>query len=57
MATDVNTYTVDAVEDYEVHELGYTNVEAELTSEVSGTHDVYLVFKNADTQIYTVQGN
>lgn len=56
-ATDVNTYTVDAVEDYEVHELGYTNVEAELTSEVSGTHDVYLVFKNADTQIYTVQGN
>lgn len=56
-ATDVNTYTVDAVEDYEVHELGYANVEAELTSEVSGTHDVYLVFKNADTQIYTVQGN
>jgi len=56
-ATDVNTYTVDAVEDYEVHEFGYTNVEAELTSEVSGTHDVYLVFKNADTQIYTVQGN
>lgn len=56
-ATDVNTYTVDAVEDYEVHELSYTNVEAELTSEVSGTHDVYLVFKNADTQIYTVQGN
>lgn len=56
-ATDVNTYTVDAVEDYEVHELGYTNVEAELTSEVSGTHDVYLVFKNADTQIYTIQGN
>ena len=56
-ATDVNTYTVDAVEDYEVHELGYTNVEAELISEVSGTHDVYLVFKNADTQIYTVQGN
>lgn len=49
----MNTYTVDAVEDYEVHELGYTNVEAELTSEVSGTHDVYLVFKNADTQIYT----
>ena len=56
-ATDVNTYTVDAVEDYEVHELGHANVEAELTSEVSGTHDVYLVFKNADTQIYTVQGN
>ena len=56
-ATDVNTYTVDAVEDYEVHELGYANVEAELTSEVSGTHHVYLVFKNADTQIYTVQGN
>ena len=56
-ATDVNTYTVDAVEDYKVHELGYANVEAELTSEVSGTHDVYLVFKNADTQIYTVQGN
>ena len=33
-ATDVNTYTVDAVEDYEVHELGYANVEAELTYEV-----------------------
>lgn len=56
-ATDVNSYTVDAVEDYEVHELGYTDTEAELTSEVSGTHDIYLVFQKPDTQIYTIQGN
>lgn len=55
-ATDVNTYTVDAVEDYEVNELGYADAEAEITSEVSGTHDVYLVFQKPDTQIYTIQG-
>lgn len=24
--------------------------------EVSGTHDVYLVFQKPDTQIYTIQG-
>ena len=55
-ATDVNSYTVDAVEDYEVQELGYADAEAEITSEVSGTHDVYLVFQKPDTQIYTIQG-
>ena len=55
-ATDVNSYTVDAVEDYEVNELGYADAKAEITSEVSGTHDVYLVFQKPDTQIYTIQG-
>ena len=51
-----STYTVDAVEDYEVHEQGYADVEAELTSEVSGTHDVYLVLTKAGTQMYSIQG-
>ena len=52
-----NTYTVDAVEDYEVHEQGFAEVETELTTEVSGIHDVYLVFKEPGTQIYSLQGN
>ena len=51
-----NTYTVDAVEDYEVHERGFTEIETELTTEVSGTHDIYLVFQKTGTEIYTIQG-
>ena len=54
--TGINTYTVDAVEDYEVHEQAYADVETNLTTEVSGIHDVYLVFKKPGTQIYTIQG-
>ena len=51
-----NTYTVDAVEDYEVHERGFTEIKTELTTEVSGTHDIYLVFQKPGTEIYTIQG-
>lgn len=54
--TGINTYTVDAVEDYEIHEQAYADVETNLTTEVSGIHDVYLVFKKPGTQIYTIQG-
>ncbi|MDO4339906.1 MAG: glycoside hydrolase family 3 C-terminal domain-containing protein [Eubacteriales bacterium] len=55
-ATEETSYTVDAVEDYDVHELTYTDVEVPLSAKVSGIHDLYLVFKNADTRIYSIQG-
>ena len=56
MSASENTYTIDAVEDYEVHERGFAEIETELTAEVSGTHDVYLVFSKPGTEIYTIQG-
>lgn len=54
--TGTNTYTVDAVNDYDVTELAFEEVTADLTSQVSGIHDLYIVFNNADANIYTLQG-
>lgn len=53
--TDPITYTVDSVEPYEVTELGYEDVSSNLLADVSGVHDVYVVFKNAEARINTLQ--
>ena len=53
--TDPVTYTVDSVEPYEVTELGYEDVSSDLLADVSGVHDVYVVFKNAEARINTLQ--
>lgn len=53
--TNPVTYTVDAVTDYEVTELGYTDVSFDNLADVDGVHDLYVVFKNAEARINTLQ--
>lgn len=60
--TPVNSYTAlengddpDAAIDLPVRELGYQDVVVDLDGELAGIHDVYLVFRNADARINTIQ--
>lgn len=60
--TPVNSYTApetgvnpDAAIDLPVNELAYEDVTIELEAPLQGTHDVYLVFANADARINTIQ--
>ncbi len=60
--TPVNGYTAlengddpDAAIDLPVRELGYQDVIVDLDGELAGIHDVYLVFRNADARINTIQ--
>ncbi|WP_168735566.1 glycoside hydrolase family 3 C-terminal domain-containing protein [Cohnella fermenti] len=53
-ATEAATRDVPG-SDFEVVELDYANVEENLLASVSGTHNLYLVFKNADVRVDSIQ--
>ncbi len=48
--TSPTSYTIKKTE-VEVNELGYVDVTADLTKRVSGNHDLYVVFHEADLRI------
>ncbi|WP_170138058.1 putative Ig domain-containing protein [Anaerobacterium chartisolvens] len=53
-ATSVVTRDVEGT-DYDVIELDYTDVSEDLTSTLSGYHNLYLVFKSKDIRVDSIQ--
>lgn len=60
--TPVNSYTApetgenpDAAQDLPVRELGYEEVTVPLETGLTGIHDIYVVFRDADARIDTLQ--